>query len=89
VRGVLEHCQEIDRTIERHSENWRLERMPLVDRNILRIAAFELLYREEIPPKVVLDEAIELGKRFGSPETGSFVNGILDRIMSKARTISK
>lgn len=89
MRGVLEHCQEIDRTIERHSENWRLERMPLVDRNILRIAAFELLYREEIPPKVVLDEAIELGKRFGSPETGSFVNGILDRIMSKARTISK
>ena len=57
--------------------------MPPVDRNILRIAAFELLYCEEIPPKVTLNEAIELGKQFGSEESGSFINGILDRIMSK------
>ena len=83
VRGVLDHRQEIDGIIEGHSENWRLKRMPLVDRNILRIATFELLYCEEIPPKVTLNEAIELAKRFGSEESGSFINGILDRIMSK------
>ncbi len=83
VRGVLDHREEIDRMIEDHSENWRLERMPVVDRNVLRIAAFELLYCEDIPPKATLNEAIELGKRFGSEESGSFINGILDRIMSK------
>jgi transcription antitermination protein NusB len=82
VRGVLDHGPEIDRVIEGHSENWRLERMPAVDRNILRIAAFELLYCEEIPPKVAVNEAVELGKRFGTEESGSFINGILDKIMS-------
>jgi len=66
--------------------------MPAVDRNILRIATFELLYCEEIPPKVTLNEAIELGKRFGSDESASFINGILDRIMSEVghrKTIAK
>ena len=86
VRGVLEHGQEIDQVIEEHSENWRLERMPAVDRNILRIATFEFLHCEEIPPKVTLNEAIELGKRFGSEESGSFINGILDRILSRSVT---
>jgi transcription antitermination protein NusB len=92
VRGVVEHGPEIDAMIEGHSDNWRLERMPSVDRNILRIAAFELLYCEEIPPKVTLNEAIELGKRFGARESGAFINGILDRIMSdveKIKTIAK
>ncbi|RPJ02779.1 MAG: transcription antitermination factor NusB [Deltaproteobacteria bacterium] len=86
VRGVLEHGQEIDQVIEEHSENWRLERMPAVDRNILRIATFELLHCEEIPPKATLNEAIQLGKRFGSEESGSFINGILDRILSRSVT---
>lgn len=84
VTGVLNHCEEIDRLIEMYSENWRLNRMMVIDRNLLRIATFELLYCEEIPPKVTLNEAIDLGKRFGSEESGSFINGILDRIEKEA-----
>jgi N utilization substance protein B len=84
VLGVLEHCKEIDRLIEKYSENWRLDRMNIIDRAILRMAIFELLYCEEIPPKVTLNEAIELGKRFGSEDSGSFINGILDRIQNEA-----
>jgi N utilization substance protein B len=80
VQGVLEHRSELDRLIETYSENWRLDRINLVDRNILRLALFELLYCEEIPPKVTINEAIDLGKRFGSEDSGSFINGILDRI---------
>lgn len=83
VLGVLEHGQEIDRLIEQYSENWRLDRMSMIDRNILRMALFELLYCEDIPPKVTLDEAIELGKRYGSGDSGSFINGILDRIQNE------
>ncbi|MFB3884353.1 MAG: transcription antitermination factor NusB [Thermodesulfobacteriota bacterium] len=83
VLGVLEHCEEIDRLIEGYSENWRLDRMSIIDRAILRMAIFELLYCEEIPPKVTLDEAIELGKRFSTEESGSFINGILDRIQKE------
>ena len=82
--GVLEHGQEIDRLIGHYSENWRLNRMSIIDRNILRIATFELLYCEDIPPKVTLNEAIELGKRYGSEDSGSFINGILDRIQNEA-----
>jgi N utilization substance protein B len=84
VLGVLEHCKEIDRLIEKYSENWRLDRMTIIDRAILRMATFELLYCGEIPPKVTLNEAIELGKRFGSEDSGSFINGILDRIQNEA-----
>jgi N utilization substance protein B len=84
VLGVLEHCQEIDRLIEKYSENWRLVRMNIIDRAVLRMAIFELLYCEEIPPKVTLNEAIELGKRYGSEDSGSFINGILDRIQNEA-----
>ena len=84
VLGVLEHGREIDQLIERFSENWRLDRMNLVDRNILRMAIFELIYCNEIPPKVTLNEAIDLGKRYGSEDSGSFINGILDRIQREA-----
>ena len=84
VLGVTEHCKEIDLLIERYSENWRLDRMNIIDRNILRMAAFELLYCEEIPPKVTLNEAIDLEKRFGNQDSGSFINGILDRIQNEA-----
>ncbi|MDP3015937.1 MAG: transcription antitermination factor NusB [Deltaproteobacteria bacterium] len=83
VLGVTEHRQEIDRLIEERSENWRLDRMTIIDRNILRIAIFELLYCGDIPPKVTLNEAIDLGKRYGSEESGSFINGILDRIQNE------
>ncbi|MCJ7705765.1 MAG: transcription antitermination factor NusB [Desulfobacterales bacterium] len=83
VLGVTEHRQEIDRLIEERSENWRLNRMTIIDRNILRIAIFELLYCDDIPPKATLNEAIDLGKRYGSEESGSFINGILDRIQNE------
>ena len=82
--GVLEHCQEIDQLIEKYSENWRLARMDIIDRSILRMAVFELLHCEDIPPKATLNEAIELGKRYGSEDSGSFINGILDRIQNEA-----
>ncbi len=83
VLGVLEHCRRLDQLIEQCSEHWRLDRMSMIDRNILRLATFELLYCSETPPKVVLNEAIDLGKRFGSDESGSFINGILDRIQKE------
>lgn len=83
VLGVLEHCRELDRLIEQHLENWRLDRINMIDRNILRMALFELLYCEEIPPKVTINEAIDLGKRYGSEESGNFINGILDRIQNE------
>ena len=81
--GVLEHCEELDRLIEQYSENWRLDRIDVIDRNILRMALFELLYCEDIPPKVTINEAIDLGKRYGSEDSGSFINGILDRIQNE------
>ena len=84
VLGVLENLPQLDRLIEHYSENWRLDRINTIDRNILRMALFELLYCEEIPPKVTINEAIDLGKRFGSEDSGSFINGILDRIQNEA-----
>ena len=84
VLGVLEYFPQLDRLIEEYSENWRLDRINMIDRNILRIALFELLYCEEIPPKVTINEAIDLGKRFGSEDSGSFINGILDRVQNEA-----
>ena len=83
VLGVIEHYAELDQLIERYSENWRLDRINMIERNILRMALFELLYCEEIPPKVTLNEAIDLGKRYGSEESGSFINGLLDRIQNE------
>jgi len=80
VLGVVTHLPEIDTLIEEHSHNWRLERMDRIDRNILRLAVFELRYRDDIPRKVTLNEAIELGKTFGSEASSAFINGLLDRI---------
>ena len=84
VMGVREHSQKIDRLIVQYSENWRLDRMTIIDRSILRMAIYELLYCEDIPPKVTLNEAIDLGKRYGTKDSGSFINGILDRIQNEA-----
>jgi len=78
--GAGSHLEELDALIVRYSEHWRLERMTAVDRNVLRLAAYELLYQPDIPPKVVINEAVELAKRYGSENSGAFVNGLLDRI---------
>ena len=83
VVGVLEHYNHIDELIEKFLEHWRLDRISIIDRNILRMAIFELLFREDIPPRVTLNEAIDLGKRFGSEDSSSFINGILDRIQKE------
>ncbi len=80
VMGVCEKKVSLDELIGRSSRNWRLERMSRLDRCILRIAAFEILFMEDIPPKVSIDEALEIGKKFGSENSGSFINGILDNI---------
>jgi N utilization substance protein B len=80
VEGVAAHQEELDALIARHSEHWRLERMSAVDRNLLRLALYELVYQPHIPPKVVINEAVELAKRYGSEQSGAFVNALLDRI---------
>jgi N utilization substance protein B len=79
--GVSGHQEEIDKLIREQAENWRLERMPPVDRNILRLAVYELTYQTDVPQLVILDEAIELAKRFGSENSGRFVNGLLDGLL--------
>lgn len=85
VVGALERRAEIDDVIQTASRNWRIERMSRVDRNILRLAASELMGSPEVPTKVVINEAVELAKRFGAAEAPAFVNGILDRIAQGVR----
>ena len=80
IRGVIAHHREIDPLIAQYAENWDMERMGTVDRNVMRIAVYEMLHREDIPPVVSINEAVELAKAFSSTESGAFVNGILDRI---------
>ncbi len=83
--GVLANRPAIDRRLAEAAQNWRLPRMPLVDRNVMRLGAFELLYTPDTPAKVALDEAIELARRFGStPDSPAFVNGVLDRLRQSA-----
>ena len=85
VRGVWGRVEEIDALIGEAAEHWRVGRMTLVDRNILRLGAYELSLGSEIPFAVAINEAVELGKRFGSEESGAFINGILDKIMEIVR----
>jgi len=80
VEGLRQHRAEIDRTIEQASEHWRLDRMAMVDRNILRMAVFELLFEKTLPPPIIIDEAIEVARKFSGDEAAVFVNGILDGI---------
>ncbi len=80
VNGVLGAREEIDTLIERFSENWDISRMSCVDRNVMRIAVFELLYCDDIPPKVSINEAVDVGKKYGTEESGAFINGIMDSI---------
>jgi transcription antitermination protein NusB len=80
VTGVLENKAKIDTIDRTYSNNWKMRRMACVDRNILRIGVFELLFCTDIPSKVSINEAIDIGKKFGAPESGAFINGILDGI---------
>lgn len=83
VEGAVGHHQEIDEIIASQADNWRLERMPVVDRNILRLAVYELLHEPDVPKLVVVDEAIELAKRYGSDQSSRFVNGLLDGLLKE------
>lgn len=80
VAGVGAHKEELDALLREYSQHWRLERMALVDKNLLRLAVFEMKYHPEVPVKVVINEAVELAKRYGSEDSGAFINGLLDRI---------
>jgi N utilization substance protein B len=80
VQGVRLAQDEIDAVVERYSNNWKITRMSCVDRNVLRVAVFELLYCDDIPAKVSINEAIDVGKKYGTDESGAFINGILDSI---------
>jgi N utilization substance protein B len=86
VQGVQEHRDVIDAAIKARSKNWALARMPLVDLNVMRMAAYELMYRSDIPKKVSINEAIEIARKFGDKDSPAFVNGILDEIVACPKT---
>jgi N utilization substance protein B len=86
VQGVQEHRDVIDAAIKARSKNWTLVRMPRVDLNVMRMATYELMFRQDIPKKVSINEAIEIARRFGDKESPAFVNGILDEIEACAKT---
>jgi N utilization substance protein B len=85
VRGAWAHRATLDRTIEQASKHWKLSRMDRIDKSILRLALYELLHTPETAAPVILDEGVELAKEFGTPDSASFVNGVLDRIAREAR----
>jgi len=80
IRGTLEHRNEADEVIKKHAKNWELHRMAAVDRNILRLAIYEMLHRDDIPPVVSINEAVDVAKKFSTQDSGKFVNGILDKV---------
>ena len=88
VEGTQEHRSSIDEVIQGIAQNWQISRMAVIDRNVLRLATYELLYCEDIPPKVAINEAIELGKRYSTANSGAFINGILDKIKSTRTSAS-
>ena len=83
IRGTLEHREEADEIITKHAKNWELHRIAAVDRNILRLAIYEMLHREDIPPVVSINEAVDIAKKFSTQDSGKFVNGILDKVRSQ------
>jgi len=83
VSKVLKHLKEIDEILEKYSKNWALDRMTVIDRNLLRLGVCELFYSRAIPPKVVINEAVEIAKKYGSEESPDFINGILDKIFKE------
>jgi len=89
LRGVIEHLETIDDKLSRQTAHWRLERLATVDRNILRVAMYELMFREDTPQAVVIDEAIEIAKRFGAEESARFVNGVLDGFIKQRAPVRR
>jgi N utilization substance protein B len=93
IKGVLQHRDAIDEQIKKHCKNWDFNRIAAVDRNIMRLAIYEMLYRQDIPPVVSINEAVDIAKKFSTEDSGKFVNGILDKIklglMRPARDINK
>jgi N utilization substance protein B len=89
VNGIISNQSKIDNIIQQVSEHWRISRMALVDRNILRMAVFELLYEENVAPAIVINEAIEIAKKYSGDEAGTFVNGVLDAIRKSLKDIKK
>jgi N utilization substance protein B len=85
VRGVADLATDLDQLIIKHADGWTIERMPCLDRNILRMATFELLKRSEIPKAVIMDEAVELAKTFSTDDSGRYVNGVLSAIAKELR----
>jgi transcription antitermination factor NusB len=83
IQGTVEHLAQINDVIRAVAQNWDIERMAVIDRNVLRMATFELLYCDDIPPKVSINEAIELGKRYSTQNSGGFINGVLDKIKDR------
>ncbi len=88
VRGTKQQQAKIDEILAQYAEHWALDRMAVVDRNLLRLAVYEMLWREQTPPKVVINEAIEIAKKFGTSDSSRFINGILDRIHKELRAAS-
>jgi transcription antitermination factor NusB len=88
VRGVEQHSKAIDEKIVKYTENWELNRMAVVDRNILRFAVYELLYLSDVPPKVTINEAVNIAKKYSQEDAGKFVNGVLDKINHSEAPIS-
>ena len=86
VRGTMLHQEKIDEVIAQYAENWDMDRMAVVDRNILRAGVFELLWRADIPPKVAINEALEVAKKFSTRESSRFINGLLDRVNKEHRS---
>jgi len=82
VTGVMKNKRKIDAFLDKYSKNWKISRMPVVDRNIMRIATYEFLDRSDIPCSVTINEAVDIGKKYGTRDSGSFINGVLDRIKS-------
>ena len=82
--GTVSKVREIDPLLREHSQHWRLERMPVVDRNIVRLGVFEMLFRDEAPPAVVINEALEIARKFSEEESVAFINGVLDRIRKES-----
>lgn len=80
IEGVISHREDLDALIKSKAQHWALSRMALVDLNLIRLAAYELLYRDDIPKKVIINEAVEIAKKFGSEDSAAFVNGILDEL---------
>jgi len=80
IRGVLEHREAIDEHIRKHARNWDFQRIASVDRNVMRLAIYEMLHREDIPPVVSINEAVDIAKKFSTQDSGKFVNGILDKV---------